>query len=136
MSKRCKLQKEYYKQFGNYKGEGKYSDHYVKWLENQILQLRENTTKMKPQHYSIKWNGYNCEVEAYVSHNDVEIEKLTFTKDGSDEPASEIDILSNLTYLGGGTVKNPIDEIETLVLEADAQIKQDIAGGTYFSSCD
>jgi hypothetical protein len=40
MSKRCKLQKEYYKEFGNYKGEGKYSDHYVKWLENEVLALR------------------------------------------------------------------------------------------------
>jgi hypothetical protein len=40
MSKRCNLQKEYYKEFGNYKGEGKYSDHYVKWLENEVLALR------------------------------------------------------------------------------------------------
>lgn len=40
MSKRCKLQKEYYKEFGNYKGDGKYSDHYVKWLENEVLALR------------------------------------------------------------------------------------------------
>ena len=40
MSKRCKLQKEYYKEFGNYKGDGKYSDDYVKWLENEVLALR------------------------------------------------------------------------------------------------
>ena len=39
MSKRCELQKEYYKEFGNYKGEGKYSDHYVNWLESRILAL-------------------------------------------------------------------------------------------------
>ena len=37
MSKRCKLQKEYYKEFGNYKGVGKYSDDYVKWLEDKVL---------------------------------------------------------------------------------------------------
>ena len=37
MSKRCELQKEYYKEYGNYKGEGKYSNHYVHWLENKIL---------------------------------------------------------------------------------------------------
>lgn len=37
MSKRCKLQKEYYKYFGNYKGVGKYSNNYVKWLEDKVL---------------------------------------------------------------------------------------------------
>ena len=40
MSKRCKLQKEYYKEFGNYKGSGKYTDHYVNWLESEVLALR------------------------------------------------------------------------------------------------
>jgi hypothetical protein len=40
MSKRCKLKKEYYEAHGNYKGVGKYSDNYVKWLEDQILELR------------------------------------------------------------------------------------------------
>ena len=40
MSKRCKLQKEYYQAKGNYKGNGKYSDEYVSWLEEQILALR------------------------------------------------------------------------------------------------
>lgn len=39
MSKRCKLQKEYYKEFGNYKGKGKYSDHYVNWLESKVLAI-------------------------------------------------------------------------------------------------
>ena len=37
MSKRCELQKEYFKQYGNYKGVGKYSDDYVKWLEDKII---------------------------------------------------------------------------------------------------
>lgn len=40
MSKRCELQKEYYKKFGNYKGDGKYNDKYVAWLEEQVLTLR------------------------------------------------------------------------------------------------
>lgn len=39
MSKRCELQKEYYKEYGNYKGEGKYDNHYVHWLENKVLAL-------------------------------------------------------------------------------------------------
>jgi hypothetical protein len=39
MSKRCELQKQYHKEYGNYKGDGKYSDHYVKWLESRILEL-------------------------------------------------------------------------------------------------
>lgn len=41
MSKRCKLQKEYYQQYGNYKGNGKYCDKYVSWLENEVLALRQ-----------------------------------------------------------------------------------------------
>jgi hypothetical protein len=41
MSKRCELQKEYYKTNGNYKGAGKYSDDYVMWLENQLLELQK-----------------------------------------------------------------------------------------------
>jgi hypothetical protein len=40
MSKRCELQKEYYQAKGNYKGNGKYNDDYVRWLEDQILALR------------------------------------------------------------------------------------------------
>ena len=40
MSKRCELQKEYYQQYGNYKGNGRYCDKYVSWLEEQILALR------------------------------------------------------------------------------------------------
>lgn len=40
MSKRCKLQKEYYKKHGGYKGNGKYCDNYVSWLEEQVLVLR------------------------------------------------------------------------------------------------
>ena len=39
MSKRCKLQKEYYKKFGNYKGSGKYTDHYVSWLESKVIAI-------------------------------------------------------------------------------------------------
>ena len=39
MSKRCELQKEYYKEYGNYKGGGKYNNHYVNWLENKVLAL-------------------------------------------------------------------------------------------------
>jgi hypothetical protein len=41
MSKRCELQKEYYQANGNYKGNGKYSDGYVMWLENEVLALRQ-----------------------------------------------------------------------------------------------
>ena len=46
MSKRCKLQKEYFKKYGNYKAvnsHGKYSDHYVKWLEDQVLESQPTT---------------------------------------------------------------------------------------------
>ena len=44
MSKRCELQKEYYQANGKYKGVGKYSDDYVKWLENEVLALRTHVT--------------------------------------------------------------------------------------------
>ncbi len=41
MSKRCELQKEYYQKHGNYKGNGKYNDKYVDWLENMVLEYRQ-----------------------------------------------------------------------------------------------
>lgn len=48
MSKRAELHKEYYKQFGTRKGITKVSEHYVKWLEDQVLELRtENKTTCK-----------------------------------------------------------------------------------------
>ena len=43
MSKRSELQKEYYNKYGNYKGDGKYNDHYVNWLEDCIISLSPNT---------------------------------------------------------------------------------------------
>lgn len=45
MSKRCELQKEYYLQFGNYKGGGKYNDNYVKWLESEVLKLNRGVVR-------------------------------------------------------------------------------------------
>lgn len=39
MSKRCKLQRKYYKDFGKYKEYGKYTDHYVAWLEDKVIAL-------------------------------------------------------------------------------------------------
>jgi len=45
MSKRCKLQKEYYKEFGDYKGSGKYTDQYVKWLEYYVIELLREKLK-------------------------------------------------------------------------------------------
>ena len=45
MSKRCKLQKEYYKEFGDYKGSGKYTDHYVRWLEYYVIELLDSVNQ-------------------------------------------------------------------------------------------
>lgn len=42
MSKRFKLQKEYYKEFGSYKCKGKYSDHYAALLEDKIIVLNNS----------------------------------------------------------------------------------------------
>jgi len=59
MSKRCKLQKEYYKEFGNYKGSGKYTDHYVNWLESKVLAINYThcceTLKDKEEMTFTKW---------------------------------------------------------------------------------
>jgi hypothetical protein len=52
MSKRCELKKEYYKEFFNYKGAGKYSDDYVRWLESQVLTFKEKANAIKEV---IKW---------------------------------------------------------------------------------
>ena len=46
MSKRCELQKEYFKEFGNYKGKGKYSDHYVNWLESRVLTDKDSNQRV------------------------------------------------------------------------------------------
>ena len=46
MSKRCELQKEYFKEFGNYKGKGKYSDHYVNWLESRVLTDKDSNKRV------------------------------------------------------------------------------------------
>jgi hypothetical protein len=45
MSKRSEIKKEYHKQYGSCKGDGKYSDHYVGWLEDQLLSLREGQSE-------------------------------------------------------------------------------------------
>jgi len=93
MSKRCRLQKEFYQTVGNYKGKGKYSDEYVAWLEDKVINnhipkedanlrtralniLREemsaNTlTHIKEIDYLEDWivdamiNFHNSEVETY-----------------------------------------------------------------------
>jgi hypothetical protein len=49
MSKRCELQKEYYKEFGSYKGVGKYSDDYVRWLESKVLTFKEKLNQNKDE---------------------------------------------------------------------------------------
>ena len=49
MSKRCVLQKEYYKKFGNYKGVGKYCDDYVRWLESKVLTFKEKLNQNKDE---------------------------------------------------------------------------------------
>ena len=43
MSKRCRLQKEYYKECCSSKGVGKYTDHYVNWLESKVLELNTDS---------------------------------------------------------------------------------------------
>jgi len=65
MSKRCKLQKEYYKEFGNYKGSGKYTDHYVNWLESKVLAINYTRccTELKDRETPTfrDWLRINCE---------------------------------------------------------------------------
>ena len=73
MSKRCELQKEYYKQFGNYKGDGKYSDHYVNWLESRVLELRAPDVSEsqkcedcgRPLPEGMKYKCYECYDDIY-----------------------------------------------------------------------
>jgi hypothetical protein len=45
MSKRCELQKEFYKLQGNYKGTGTFNDNYVKWLEDRIIFFEQDNFK-------------------------------------------------------------------------------------------
>ena len=64
MSKRCKLQKEYYQQYGNYKGNGKYSDEYVSWLEEQILALRIHDVVGRSEQLICDW--CKCAVDGKI----------------------------------------------------------------------
>ena len=63
MSKRCELQKEYYKEKGNYKGDGKYSDDYVAWLEDKIVKSNVDLADVRQQSELLKafidWNNKN-----------------------------------------------------------------------------
>ena len=87
-----------------------------------------------PKHYQIKWNGYTVEVDAYVDRC-VELESIEVLDDNGIK-LNEVELLSMLTPSRGNTVKDPITELENLVLEAEAENRQEIAEGTYFSSCD
>ena len=51
MSKRAKLHKDYFQQFGTRKGTSKVSDHYVKWLEDQVLELRTEKERLQAAAY-------------------------------------------------------------------------------------
>lgn len=90
-----------------------------------------------PQFYRIQWNGYTVEVNAYVDHDDVELDSLTFYDNHGDEKEpTPLELLGSLTPSRGNAVKNPIEEIEDLVRTADAEKRQEIAEVTWFSSCD
>jgi hypothetical protein len=65
MSKRCELQKEYYQSNGNYKGNGKYCDKYVRWLEEQILALRIHDVvwRSEPLAVLVEWLRDNYSID-------------------------------------------------------------------------
>lgn len=88
-----------------------------------------------PNFYRLQWNGYTVEVHAYVEHDEVELDSLNFEDENGNEP-NELELLGSLTPSRGHTVRNPIHEIEELVRVADAEMRQEIADGSYFSSCD
>lgn len=88
-----------------------------------------------PEFYRVQWNGYTVEVNAYVEHDEVELDSLDFEDENGNEP-SNLELLLSLTPSRGNAVKNPIEEIEDLVRTADAEKRQEIADGTYYSSCD
>ena len=90
---------------------------------------------MNTQFYRVQWNGYTVEVNAYVEHDDVELDSLTFEDENGNQP-NELELLGSLTPSRGNAVKNPIEEIEDLVRTADAEKRQEIAEGTWLSSCD
>ncbi len=60
MSKRCKLQKEFYKDYGDYKGKGKYNDTYVKWLESKIINLRNQENVIYCDHKQVDLVQHAC----------------------------------------------------------------------------
>tara|TARA_R110002072_G_scaffold256497_1_gene415327 strand:- start:242 stop:484 length:243 start_codon:yes stop_codon:yes gene_type:complete len=76
MSKRCKLQKEYYKEFGNYKGSGKYTDHYVNWLESKVLAINYTHSCESDSELLfdfLEWFNNYCTVDIKPNKEDVEL---------------------------------------------------------------
>jgi len=90
----------------------------------------------RPTHHSFKWNGFQVEAEAYINGNDVEFDSIEMYDDNN----QPIDLLTAFCYLTPvqrtSHVKNPMDELTTLFLEAEAEYHNDMVDGTYFSSCD
>ena len=83
MSKRCKLQKEYYKEFGNYKGSGKYTDHYVNWLESKVLAINytHSCTELPTKKDIIFDNSLMAEIE--TTDNNLKVLRVRNYKNAS-----------------------------------------------------
>lgn len=88
MSKRCELQKKYYKKYGNYKGEGKYSDHYVKWLEDIVIcnvpddQQSDKTIEERAKEL---YPELSSKEETYLRNNvDMQIQREAYIKGATD----------------------------------------------------
>ena len=95
MSKRTELQKEFYKEIGNYKGDGKYNDRYVKWLEDKILAAKQ---------------GKNLPIQSVSmsSSSDFELQRLfNWLQDAKREPAQ--------TKFTAGMTRNVAREFEYLL---------------------
>ena len=76
MSKRCELQKEYYQAHGNYKGEGKYCDKYVSWLEDQILALRIHDVEGRSEQLKVISDLKDFAYEVCPLHREDDLEEI------------------------------------------------------------
>ena len=89
---------------------------------------------MQTTYATFKWNGLTVECDGYPDNE--EIETLVF-KDDNGQEIDEHQLLISLTPSGrSGMVKEPMSELLTLYLEAVDEIRQEMADGTYYSSCD
>ena len=86
---------------------------------------------MRPTFHTFKWNGYRVDAQAYIDGASVEFESIHIYND-KDEEIDTVELLGILTPVTRSKhVKDPIDELSQLFLEAEYEYIEERKHGTY-----